>query len=193
MKKAEYRNSTRSRKLICNALLELLNEKPLEKITVTDIANRADLNRGTFYLHYDSVNDVVSELQDELITQLDEYFANLEIPISTDNIMPIVAECLKYIFDQNQSKYMALVYHSKLEFVEKFCKSFQMRLLNSPNSPKDKDTIKELVVRAFILAHGIIGVSHAAARGVLDISKESLIRNLDHLTADMKNISPPKN
>lgn len=68
-----------------------------------------------------------------------------------------------------------------------------MRLLNSPNSPKDKDTIKELVVRAFILAHGIIGVSHAAARGVLDISKESLIRNLDHLTADMKNISPPKN
>lgn len=50
-------------------MLKLLDEKPLEKITVTDITNRADVNRGTFYLHYNSVNEVISELQDAYIAQ----------------------------------------------------------------------------------------------------------------------------
>ena len=102
MKKAEYRNAVRSRRLICDALLELLDEKPLEKITVTDITKRADVNRGTFYLHYDSVNEVISELQDAYIAHMDQYFADLEIPITVDNIMIVTAECLKYIYNHDQ-------------------------------------------------------------------------------------------
>ena len=48
-KKAEYRNSIRSKTLIRNALLSLMQEKEFEKITVTDIVSKADINRGTFY------------------------------------------------------------------------------------------------------------------------------------------------
>ncbi|MBO5365138.1 MAG: TetR family transcriptional regulator, partial [Peptococcaceae bacterium] len=47
-----YRNAVRSKTMIRQAFLELLQEKPYEKITVTDIAQRADLNRSTFYAHY---------------------------------------------------------------------------------------------------------------------------------------------
>lgn len=59
MAKAEYRSAIRSRKLITQALVDLLDEKPLEKITVTDIVKQADINRGTFYAHYESVEGVV--------------------------------------------------------------------------------------------------------------------------------------
>ena len=51
MAKAEYRSAIRSRKLINEALADLLTEKPLDKITVTDVVSRADINRGTFYAH----------------------------------------------------------------------------------------------------------------------------------------------
>jgi len=54
MAKAEYRSAVRSRRLIHTALADLLLEKPLDKITVTDVVNRAEINRGTFYLHYRS-------------------------------------------------------------------------------------------------------------------------------------------
>ena len=64
MAKAEYKSAIRSRKLICMALADLLQEKPLDKITVTDIVNRADINRGTFYAHYMDVPDVVNHLVD---------------------------------------------------------------------------------------------------------------------------------
>ena len=62
MAKAEYRNAIRSKKLINAALADLLTEKPLDKITVTDVVNRADINRGTFYAHYKDIPDVVDHL-----------------------------------------------------------------------------------------------------------------------------------
>ena len=62
MAKAEYKSSLRSKKLITDALVALLDEKTLDKITVTDIVKKADINRGTFYAHYDSVSDVVTSI-----------------------------------------------------------------------------------------------------------------------------------
>lgn len=65
----EYRSSIRSRRMIRAAFLELLDEKEFSKITVTDITNRADLNRSTFYAHYPDVQGVVEEIQDEIISR----------------------------------------------------------------------------------------------------------------------------
>ncbi|MBQ2902727.1 MAG: TetR/AcrR family transcriptional regulator C-terminal domain-containing protein [Agathobacter sp.] len=62
MAKAEYKSSLRSKKLITDALVALLDEKTLDKITVTDIVKKADINRGTFYAHYESVSDVVTSI-----------------------------------------------------------------------------------------------------------------------------------
>ena len=62
----EYRSAIRSRRLIHQAFLELLREKPFEKITVTDIVNRADINRSTFYAHYPDVRGLVEALVETL-------------------------------------------------------------------------------------------------------------------------------
>ena len=62
MAKAEYRSSIRSKKLINDALVALLDEKTLDKITVTDIVKKANINRGTFYAHYENVSDVVTSI-----------------------------------------------------------------------------------------------------------------------------------
>lgn len=62
MAKAEYRSAVRSRKMIVNALVDLLQEKSLDKITITDVVNRAQLNRGTFYAHYVSIEDVLQQM-----------------------------------------------------------------------------------------------------------------------------------
>lgn len=62
MAKAEYRSALRSKKLIISALGDLLQEKPLDKITVTDVVNRAQINRGTFYAHFSDVPDVINYL-----------------------------------------------------------------------------------------------------------------------------------
>ena len=51
---AKNRNALRSKRMLAQALSELILEMPYEKITVSAITRRADLNRGTFYAHYDN-------------------------------------------------------------------------------------------------------------------------------------------
>ena len=70
MAKAEYRSAIRSRKLIQAALADLLQEKPLEKITVTDVVDRAQINRGTFYAHYTDIRDVINRLVEQTFSNI---------------------------------------------------------------------------------------------------------------------------
>lgn len=72
MAKAEYKSAIRSRKLICEAMIDLLTEKPLDKITVTDIVRRAELNRGTFYAHYTDISDVINHLIQQTFSRISE-------------------------------------------------------------------------------------------------------------------------
>lgn len=43
------------------AFLRLIEEKDLEFITVKEICNKAGVNRSTFYLHYETIDDLLSE------------------------------------------------------------------------------------------------------------------------------------
>lgn len=53
------RRVTRTRALLEQALLSLIKEKPFDSISVQDIADRANIGRATFYLHYDNKEDLL--------------------------------------------------------------------------------------------------------------------------------------
>lgn len=85
--KAVYKNVVRSKKLIRQAVLELLRDKKdINLITITDIVNKANINRGTFYNHYDNIRDVLNEVEDELMddlsTALNKFDPNKEDSVS---------------------------------------------------------------------------------------------------------------
>ncbi|MCR5469029.1 MAG: TetR/AcrR family transcriptional regulator [Lachnospiraceae bacterium] len=69
---------TRYTKMVVkNVFLELLKEKPLEKVTVKEICERAEINRGTFYKYYDNPFDLMQKLEDELLFNLQEKLSNV--------------------------------------------------------------------------------------------------------------------
>jgi AcrR family transcriptional regulator len=53
-----------------NSMLELLQRSSLENILVADVVHQADINRSTFYLHYQSLDSVLGALEDQCITLL---------------------------------------------------------------------------------------------------------------------------
>ncbi|MDY3617864.1 TetR/AcrR family transcriptional regulator [Agathobaculum sp.] len=57
------------------ALLELLLEKPVKHITVTDVCARAGINRSTFYLHYKDVYDLLEQMENDLIDEMGRTFS----------------------------------------------------------------------------------------------------------------------
>ena len=56
------RRTLYTRNVIKDALLEALSEKSFEQITVTDVCRRAEITRATYYLHYQSLTEVLDEL-----------------------------------------------------------------------------------------------------------------------------------
>ena len=52
------------------SLLELMKEKPIGKITPTELCRRADANRNTFYAHYDSPEALLKSIEDELYEEI---------------------------------------------------------------------------------------------------------------------------
>ena len=55
----------RTEKAIANALKKLLAKRPLNKITISDIANECGINRMTFYYHYRDVYDLIECIANE--------------------------------------------------------------------------------------------------------------------------------
>lgn len=60
----------RTRQLIRDAFIALLQELELEKITVNRIAERATINRVTFYLHYQDIPDLLDKLAEDMINEI---------------------------------------------------------------------------------------------------------------------------
>ena len=56
------RRTRYTRQTIKDTFLELLKQKSFTKITVTEICKNAEINRGTFYLHYYDIHDVLSDI-----------------------------------------------------------------------------------------------------------------------------------
>ena len=59
-----------SKRMLKEGLLRLLEEKALEKIHVNELCRESGINRATFYRHYETVQDVLTELEKELVAEL---------------------------------------------------------------------------------------------------------------------------
>lgn len=54
------------------AILEILQERPIERVTVKEICDRADINRSTFYVHYGSPQELLDSIQQEMYEEIKE-------------------------------------------------------------------------------------------------------------------------
>ena len=116
MAKAEYRSALRSKKLINEALADLLTEKPLDKITVTDVVNRADINRGTFYAHYRDIPDVVDSLIQQTFSAIrDAMMAENQMP---SNMGMALLSTIQRILEQDLTFYRKILNSSAASIMQ---------------------------------------------------------------------------
>ena len=77
--------------VIKEAVLDLLSEKDFYQITVTDICKQAEISRGTFYLHFDNISQIVDELIDDVLQQSTPLSAKLafQAPDESKCVFPL--------------------------------------------------------------------------------------------------------
>ena len=73
-KSFENRKTRYTKQVIREAFINLMQQQPIEKVTVTRICEIADISRGTFYLHYRDPYDLLESMEDEYLEKLERQF-----------------------------------------------------------------------------------------------------------------------
>ncbi|GAB6619505.1 MULTISPECIES: TetR/AcrR family transcriptional regulator [Bacillus] len=96
--KKEDPRTLRSREMFKNAVYSLLQEEStISNLTVQKIANKAGLNRTTFYLHYQDIQDLLMQLTDEISNELSNKITAL-IHVSNLSEKQQLTQLLDYLY-----------------------------------------------------------------------------------------------
>lgn len=113
------RRIVRTKKALRDALTELMKEKTFDEITVSDLTTRADINRGTFYLHYRDKYDLLEQSEEEIIEGIKKIRSKKKLlkreDIPTFDFMnepiPFVTELFEYL--QDNADFMTVILGAK--------------------------------------------------------------------------------
>lgn len=148
------RRIMKTRKAIMTSFVELLMEKDFEKITINEIAERADINRGTLYLHYIDKFDVMDQCVDAHITQLLTYCEGSAENRLSENAIKKVFEYL----EQNYMIYKVLLKNEHVGFFRnRLYETFSQMGMKVTHNRHDNSSVSDDVTNQF-LTSGFIGI-----------------------------------
>ena len=111
------------------ALLNLMQEKPVDRITPTELCRAANINRNTFYAHYYTVRDVLDEIEKEFSIRL---FASLKPLFSADNmdLSVVLREVFNIVYEQKEFCKILLSDNGDAAFFEQLISQGKPFILN---------------------------------------------------------------
>lgn len=119
MAQSEDRRVRKTKKAMNDALAQLLAEKPLNNISVREISEIADINRGTFYLHYRDVYDMAEKLRDEIFEKFNEIVESHEPNANSEELFPLLVELFNLLADNAELSKVLISKNGDAAFVDK--------------------------------------------------------------------------
>lgn len=175
------RRTKKTQKAIKQAFLELLQQKPINKITISEITDKVDIGRGTFYIHYTDIFDLQNKIINETILDLETIF-DVNYPDNREeDFHEIATRLITYI--SNNKNIFEILYNNgdenklalliKKIFTQKIMKQEQLENEN----PKD-----QIEVHFFIA--GLTGVIADWVFGTIEVDDRTLIEILNQIMHD---------
>ena len=126
--KKEDRRVRRTKKLLSQGLIELMQQKQVKDITVRELADLVDVNRGTFYLYYRDIFDMLERLEEELFEQLNAVIlAHKGEPILT-HARPMLKDLFRIVAENKEICSVLLSDNGDIKFLQKLSNVIQEKL-----------------------------------------------------------------
>ncbi|KRF46361.1 TetR family transcriptional regulator [Bacillus sp. Soil531] len=146
------RRIARTQEAIKKAFLELMSEKSFDSITIQNIADRANINRATVYLHYLDKFDLLDKIMEEHIENMSD-FCESEADL---NWIDATAHCMKYL-ESNYLFFSTMLASEGARYfrnrflqhnIEEFKKDVD--ITKGKNLGQNEDVIVEFVANAYV-------------------------------------------
>ena len=137
--KKEDRRVRRTKKLLTQALTQLLQGKQINEITVKELTDLADMNRGTFYLYYKDMFDMLEKIEDGMFEALDAIVSLHEHDDVSQQTKPILLDLFRFIQDNQEMCRVLLSPHGDMNFLHRLNEVVREKCLKAwPNIRKEK-------------------------------------------------------
>ena len=125
------RRIRKTKQAIQQAVVKLLSDQNLESITITQVAAMADVNRKTFYNYYESTNQVLEEIENDIVQSFDEVISTINM--KKDFKSPTwIFESLTNIIQQDFEFYSDLMQSNKvgdINLIAKISQTLKQRVI----------------------------------------------------------------
>mgnify|MGYP000009493868 CR=1 FL=1 len=165
------RRIRRTRAAIQSAFLKLIFEKDLNRITIKELCERADINKSTFYLHYQDIYDLEARFREEL----SEKVCHIILEYKMEELIPKAPEIWLRILNLPLDDKMTLssLKDTSLKHIIEDIGAYAIeaildKLASSLPKPDEEHLFKHHILTTFIIS-GFLGVLRS-------FDKEELIR-----------------
>ena len=163
--------------IIARTLIELLDEKPMSKVTVKDIVERCGVNRNTFYYHFSDIRELTVYTIDSQIHSVSE------LDFNGDSWVDSFVEAAKFVIDNKKAVYN--IYNSlNRETVENYLNTVAFKVTDNFVSAKavgiDADKSDIELIKDFYMS-ALVGIICKWLENGMDKDPDIVIRRLGRL------------
>ncbi len=109
----------RTKRLIKKGLCELSQKKSITKITVKELTDLVEINRGTFYLHYKDIFELVEAIENELYEEFEQLMCSIDAKDCIENTTSTLENFCEFVSKNGDIFAMLLGPHGDAEFSHK--------------------------------------------------------------------------
>ena len=118
-----------TREQLKRALTQLLLEKPVREITVRELTDRADVNRGTFYAHYTDLYDMLEQMENELLEAFQALLDRHAPDDLTRDLAPLLSDVFCFVEENRALMPVFLGQQTADRFLRRFSQVIYQRCL----------------------------------------------------------------
>lgn len=148
----------RTKALLIRSLSSLMKQKNIKDITVKELCEYADINRGTFYLHYKDIYDMLDSIEQELSDKFLQIFQKYNSETNEDFPYPLFLEIFKLVDDNAELFRVLIGPNGDISFIMKIFKLYNIHCLQSEfNKLSPQFSMNQVYYSNFIL-YGCVGL-----------------------------------
>lgn len=168
------RRIQKTRQIIMKTFMELMSEKKFEKITINEIADRANINRGTIYLHYIDKYDLLDKCIETYIAQLFQHCSGK--PNQKENPTNTVLRNTFEYLQENFKHYKILLTNEGVPLFRNQLNKIISQMLNNQVNCKTKDISMQVKIQ--FLTSAIVGVLEWWVVNLMPVSVDEISEQL---------------
>ena len=159
--KKEDRRVRRTKKLLTQGLIQLMQEKQIKDITVRELADLVDVNRGTFYLYYRDIFDMLEQIETEIFERFNQIISAHQEGRILSQTQPMFSDLFHFIAENEEMCRTLLSTNGDIKFLQRLSDVVEERIRADWLTHPDGLTEAEFEYRYAFGVLGCVGLVRA--------------------------------